>query len=243
MKRFQEIKYKIKCTFTPYSNENQNSPTIACSNPPKSPAKPTQPVVASVSTFPPQPATMPTFFPPELPPTFTPQSAPTPAFFPPYPPMFNCPPPPTGFIPSQPISTYNSVSPQPPLPNIAFPQPIRPPKRSLPSNMINKSKLETVSTVLAENQRLVKGDRLGQLAVILARRCFFGPDVMAQCTVYGAGQYPALPTKELNELKNTLFKACCTVWGSPQEFEQIWATCATAIGQVCKRQRSLNKIG
>ena len=107
MKRFQEIKYKVKSTFTPYSNQNQNSPTI------EPPAKPTQPVAAS-STFPPQPATMPTFFQPELPFTlYTPVCPYT--CFPPFPPMFNCPPPPTGFIPSQPTTLYNSVSPQPAL--------------------------------------------------------------------------------------------------------------------------------
>ena len=50
--------------------------------------------------------------------------------------------------------------------------------------------------------------------------------------------FPALPTKELNELKQTIFSLFPKYRANPIEFEAVWKECAKAIGQVCKRLRT-----
>ena len=71
----------------------------------------------------------------------------------------------------------------------------------------------------------------------LARESFFGEDVLAQCTVMGFGKLPALPTEELNELKQTLFSLFPRHWSNPVDFESVWKDCAESLGQLCKRLR------
>lgn len=115
-------------------------------------------------------------------------------------------------------------------------------QNSLPSSIIDKSKLEPPNEVLAANGRLKQESRIGQLAVTLARKSFFGPDVMILCTVLGTKKCPSLPTKELNELKVALFDAFPRYWNSPAEFESLWGRCVVAIGQVCKQLQANAKM-
>ena len=76
------------------------------------------------------------------------------------------------------------------------------------------------------------------LAVKLAREAFFGPDIMSQCTTMGQGRFPALPSKEFNDLKQTIFSMFPKFWSSPVVFEGLWRNCAEAVGQACKRLRT-----
>ena len=61
--------------------------------------------------------------------------------------------------------------------------------------------------------------------------------MLAQCTVSGLRQLPALPLTELNELKQTMFTRFPEFWGNPIEFESVWALCSDAVNQACKYVR------
>ena len=106
---------------------------------------------------------------------------------------------------------------------------------ALPSSVINKTKLVAASYTIDQFPKLQTESRVSNLAVKLARCSFFGEDVLAQCTLMGFGKYPALPTAELNDLKQTIFSLFPKYWSNPIEFETIWKDCGEAIGQVCKR--------
>lgn len=75
----------------------------------------------------------------------------------------------------------------------------------------------------------------GTIAQLLAREAFFGEDVMAQCTPQGTRAEPALPRKELLELKRLMFMKL--PHESHASFESIWSKCMTSIEQACKRAR------
>ena len=79
--------------------------------------------------------------------------------------------------------------------------------------------------------------KAGILATKIAHEAFFGEEVLAQCTVSGFRQLPALPLKELNQLKQTMFTQLPEFWGNPIEFESVWALCSDAINQACKYAR------
>ena len=141
----------------------------------------------------------------------------------------------------------SSSSPQPPMPQSdESPMPL-PYKlatsstRVLPASNIDTSKLIPVNTVLSTYPKLQCESKIGTLAVKLATLSIFGESVMLQCTVAGTREYPALPTAELNELKEVIFRLCPRYWKSPPEFEAIWKTCMESIGQACKRLRSKKK--
>lgn len=87
------------------------------------------------------------------------------------------------------------------------------------------------------HSKLKVESKIGTLAVKLARTSFFGPDVMAKCTVQGVRDYPGLPSAELGELKIALFRLFPQYWSNPAEFESLWGTCIEALGQACKRLR------
>ena len=110
---------------------------------------------------------------------------------------------------------------------------------ALPSSVINKTKLVAASYTLDRFPKLQTESKVSNLAVKLARSSFFGEDVLAQCTLMGFGKYPALPTAELNDLKQTIFSLFPKYWSNPIEFETIWKDCGEAIGQVCKRLRTV----
>ena len=109
----------------------------------------------------------------------------------------------------------------------------------LPSSVINKSKLQPVARIIKNNSDLVgKDGRVTTLALILARECFFGEDVMIQCTPQGGADKPGLPYAELMQLKEEIRKTFPQYWNAPQEIEWLWTRCLASIGQACKRLRS-----
>ena len=55
------------------------------------------------------------------------------------------------------------------------------------------------------HQSLCRENVIGTLAVKLANESFVGNEVLKRCTVMGCRDYPALPLKELNELKQVIF--------------------------------------
>ena len=109
---------------------------------------------------------------------------------------------------------------------------------NLSSNEINKENLLPHKTVLKKYESLCKENVVGTLAVKLAYESFFGCEVLKQCTVMGCRNYPALPLKELNDLKQLIFSSFPKYWYNQSEFEsKIWNTCTNSIGQLCKRLR------
>ena len=116
------------------------------------------------------------------------------------------------------------------------PLPIRHSSNSLPSSEI-KEKLESADNILIAHAKLAVPSKIGTLAVKLARRAFFGPKVMAKCTVQGVRDCPGLPSAELSELKIALFRSFPQYWPNPAEFESLWGTCIESLGQACKRLR------
>ena len=75
------------------------------------------------------------------------------------------------------------------------------------------------------------------LAVRLARKVYFGEEVMGKCTVSGLHGLPGLPVAELGELKQTMFLQFSQFWQNPVEFEQLWSKCTDAINKSCKKIR------
>ena len=109
---------------------------------------------------------------------------------------------------------------------------------SLPSSAINNTKLIPVAQCLDRYCKLQTESKVSVLAVKLAREALFGPNLMMQCTTMGHGRFPGLPTKELNDLKQTIFSLFPKYWSSPAIFEGLWRNCAESIGQACKRLRA-----
>ena len=108
----------------------------------------------------------------------------------------------------------------------------------MPSSEIQSENLVPVDSVLNKYQSLRKDHTIGKLAVKLAKESFFGDEVLVKCTVMGCRSFPALPTKELNDLKQTVFSLYPRYWSNPIEFEsKIWSQCVNSIGQLCKRLR------
>ena len=58
---------------------------------------------------------------------------------------------------------------------------------------------------MSKNQSLCRENVVGTLAVKLVNESFFGNEVLKRCTVMGCRDYPTLPLKELNELKQVIF--------------------------------------
>ena len=61
--------------------------------------------------------------------------------------------------------------------------------------------------------------RVSTLAQRLASKCYFGDDMLEKCTVMGCLDNPALPLKELNDLKQKIFSLFLQFWGNPVQFE------------------------
>ena len=128
-------------------------------------------------------------------------------------------------------STYTSPS----ASAKCLPIPYKP--NSLSSSAIKKAKLIPAAHCLQRYSKLQTESKVTVLAVKLARESFFGEDIMVQCTTMGHGRFPALPSAELNELKQTIFSLFPKFWSSPAIYEGLWRNCAEAIGQACKRMR------
>ena len=113
--------------------------------------------------------------------------------------------------------------------------------RPLPSTEIERSNLISVDYVLRRSKG--KSSKPGTLTQMLARDSFFGESLMARCTPRGTKDLPALPKKEMCELKKTVFQAFPNY--SAEAFETEWKSkCWPAIEQACGRLRraARNKI-
>ena len=109
----------------------------------------------------------------------------------------------------------------------------------LPSSAIPKSSLLLVSTVVHTNADLVgKDSKMTTLAVALARKAFFGEEVMAQCTAKGYGGKPGLPHKKMMLLKEEVRRLYPNYWHSPHVFKEEWNKCSEQISQACNRIRT-----
>ena len=62
--------------------------------------------------------------------------------------------------------------------------------------------------------------------------------IMKQCTPLGSRSLPDVPTAELNNLKEILFRHSPRFWGNTAELESMWSDCIKSIGQACKRLRT-----
>ena len=95
--------------------------------------------------------------------------------------------------------------------------------------------------VLAKYAGLIKkGPSQGtvrMLSVKLAKEAIFGEEVMVKCTPGGNRELPALPTKEMYELKKIVLSQFPHYWKCLHEFEGTWRKCRDSIEQACKRER------
>ena len=107
----------------------------------------------------------------------------------------------------------------------------------LPSSTIRRSELVNVTTIVQKHQNYCHPSRNATLARKLAEKCYFGATALKQCTVSRYRGEPALPIKELNDLKTQIFTLLPQFWGNPVEFESIWTTCTVSIGQLYKTIR------
>ena len=123
--------------------------------------------------------------------------------------------------------------------------PIKPSRKAvnvLSSSQINRAELIDPNTVIKKYSNYRSLSRVSTLAQRLASESYFGDDVLEKCTVMGCRDNPALPLKELNDLKQKVFSLFPQFWGNPVQFEDTWTTCANAISQRCKRRKK-KKIG
>ena len=107
--------------------------------------------------------------------------------------------------------------------------------RELSASQINKAELIDPNIVIRKYPSYHCINCVPTLAQRLASQSYFGDDVMGRCTVMGCRDSPALPLRELNNLKLKLFLLFPQFWANPLDFEEIWTRCTIAIGQRCKR--------
>lgn len=108
---------------------------------------------------------------------------------------------------------------------------------ALPSSNITTQGLISKQDALFKYSKLQTESRVETLAVKLAKEVFFGSAVMQRCTVSGCRGLPGLPVKEVNSLKETLFRIFPKYQANPVGFEPLWATCVSSINQSCKQLR------
>ena len=148
------------------------------------------------------------------------------------PPNTSCQPPNTPHLPpNAPVQSEVAEEQAPtPLPSVAS-------TNALPSSATNKSLLCNPEDVIARYPKLRGESKAGALACKLAQEAFFGNDVLKQCIPSGNRELPALPVKEVADLKKVIFMQFPQYWRSPVEFEPVWKKCLEAIQQACKRAR------
>ena len=99
-----------------------------------------------------------------------------------------------------------------------------------------KKKLVPVDHVLSKYPKLKGESSAGTLANKISQEAIFGKAVMKRCTPLGSRDLPALPTKELYDLKVAMFKQYPQYWRS-SEFKGLWNKCLVAVQQKCKHLR------
>ena len=112
----------------------------------------------------------------------------------------------------------------------------------LSSSQINKSRLIDPDVIIRKYPYYQTVSRIGTLAQRLAQESYFGDDVLEKCTVMGCRDSPALPIKELNDLKQKIFSLFPQFWNNAAQFESVWVSCFNAIGQRCKRINRKNCV-
>ena len=123
-------------------------------------------------------------------------------------------------------------------PPIASPIVLSQKATSLSSSEIDKSYLLPIEDVVKKYRS--KSPHI--LAVKLAFEAIFGQVVLAKCSPMGKGKTsrPALPTEELNQIKQIVLNSYPGYWGYPHEFEKLWKKkIMTSIGAECCRARSI----
>lgn len=123
-------------------------------------------------------------------------------------------------------------------PPIASPIVLSQKATSLASSDIDKSFLLPIEDVVKKYRN--KSPHI--LAVKLAFEALFGQVVLAKCSPMGKGKTsrPALPTEELNQIKQIVLNNYPGYWGYPNEFEKLWKKkIMTSIGAECCRARNV----
>ena len=110
--------------------------------------------------------------------------------------------------------------------------------RTLSSSAIALNKLSDPDEVIKKYKNYRTISKAPTLTTKLAIAAYFGERVLKQCTVFGCREQPALPIKELNDLKQKVFSLFPQFWVNPLDFEATWGLCAEAVGQACKRLRN-----
>ena len=120
---------------------------------------------------------------------------------------------------------------------------IRPSKKGnyMPSTAIDRSELVHPSVIINKYPAYRTPSRIPTLARKLAEHSYFGVAVLKQCTIAGYRDEPALPIRELNDLKSQIFDLLPQFWTNPLEFEPVWTDCTVSIGQLCKTCRLKEK--
>ena len=136
-------------------------------------------------------------------------------------------------------TTTATTTAQPLVPPAATSQPLKntqpaakpPAANKLSSEEIPKNQLTSTEEVLKEYSSLVQYPcKMTTLSVKLAREGFFGDTVMAKCTPQCWQDMPALPHKELSDLKMLLFKTYPSFRTTPEVFEKKWVVAQDGIG-------------
>jgi len=79
--------------------------------------------------------------------------------------------------------------------------------------------------------KLVTTCKISTLAVKQSKASYFGPGIMALCTVQGTGTYLALAKTEFNELRDFLHELCYPrLTGKRIEFKNLCKACIEASG-------------
>ena len=107
--------------------------------------------------------------------------------------------------------------------------------RELSSAQINRTELIDPDIVIRRYPSYHCISRVPTLAQRLASQSYFGDNVLSKCTVMGCRDSPALPLRELNNLKQKLFLLFPNFWANPLDFKETWTRCTVSIGQRCKR--------
>ena len=107
--------------------------------------------------------------------------------------------------------------------------------RELSSAQINRAELIDPDIVIRRYPSYHCISRVPTLAQRLASQSYFGDNMLSKCTVMGYRDSPALPLRELNNLKQKLFLLFPNFWANPLDFEDTWMRCTISIGQRCKR--------
>lgn len=98
--------------------------------------------------------------------------------------------------------------------------------RTLSSSAIAFNKLNDPDEVIKKYKNYRTISKAPTLTTKLAIAAYFGERVLKQCTVFGCREQPALPIKELNDLKQKVFSLFPQFWANPLDFEATWGLCA-----------------